>query len=344
MAVTTASQAATELVGKIETALHSDAATVRARLNKFIESEIAAIPEKVTGEAHDKRIKAIRDAVDDILKHPENAAGEFAQALTEKPLSEAVAKEIEGHLTSIGEKRIAYASDKGILKTLGEIDKAGLNDEELLTRVKGLAETHKFPTGIPNGTTLTDGTIALKEWGEITAAEAKAALGAVTDHVKNAAATTETELKTAQRALETTLANKENVGEAVASRFGKFQSTTRALVDLPQKWTNGNVKLKGVFGALKEHFGQKQDWNWEEGKLATKIVDGKEVAKSRAGKIFGRVGGVAAGATLTIDALTRSKTSDGEDRSWTARIAEGGLGVTTLTASALAGRARIPAM
>lgn len=83
----------------------------------------------------------------------------------------------------------------------------------------------------------------------------------------------------------------------------------------------GNLKAQGVWGAAKSH-----------------------LTPSAPGNSWGRVairGGVSlAGGAMTLDAF-RSKTSDGQDRSWVTRTAEGLVGVGALAGGVLVGKARI---
>lgn len=98
----------------------------------------------------------------------------------------------------------------------------------------------------------------------------------------------------------------------------------------------GRLRVNGISGegikaTAKHNFDRTKFWTkefWKEGTHGTR------------GVAFARVGGVAAGAAMTVDALLRGKDSAGEDRSWVVRVGEGAAGLGLGAAAVLAGKAR----
>lgn len=96
----------------------------------------------------------------------------------------------------------------------------------------------------------------------------------------------------------------------------------------------GDMKVNGAMRTLRN--------NLATTKVQELGANGALVERSRGFAMVGRIGGVAIGSGMVVDAFTRAKTSDGEDRSFTARVIEGGTGAAAAVLSALAGKARVP--
>lgn len=70
------------------------------------------------------------------------------------------------------------------------------------------------------------------------------------------------------------------------------------------------------------------------------IVGGEGITMKQRGVGFARVGGIGVGAYMAGDALFRSKTADGEDRSALARIGQFVLGTGVAAGSLVVGKGR----
>ncbi|PZP85014.1 MAG: hypothetical protein DI582_07180 [Azospirillum brasilense] len=110
------------------------------------------------------------------------------------------------------------------------------------------------------------------------------------------------------------------VSENLTKAFKEAESKAGAITKKAASPVLGRLNVNGFGAAAKKSFAEVKDF------------------KSNKATAFGRVAGVAAGGALVLDAF-RSKTKEGEDRSFVARLGEGALGASGMGLAIAGGRA-----